>query len=265
MDWQRVIWGRFSWGRLLRLPLIVYGGLLLVAVFLSDLLIFPYRGCSYTETLRGLEILEGHEGERLAITYQKAPQERYLALYFHGNAEDLGDVIAVTYELLQRGISVLAMDYPGYGLSTGAPTEESCISNAQRLYEHALSLGYTPDQLLIWGRSIGSGVGMGLADRVACRAVILDSPFKSAFTVRTQIPIVPFDKFPNLARVQQLQTPLFILHGSKDRTIPPAHSARLYEAHPGPKARYVIDGASHNDLWSFDLTAEWQALFEFIK
>lgn len=264
MSMRKWVVGEFSWVRLIRFPIIVYVILVNVGLFFSDKLIFPSPSSSYSPDLKGLEFIENADGQRIATVFQKAPSEKYVALYFHGNAEDLGQVSENTYDLLRKGISVLAMDYPGYGLSEGKPTEESCQKAAEALYEKALQMGYKQEQILFWGRSLGGGVAMGLSETKPCHSVILESPFATAFTVKTVVPIVPFDKFHNLSRVKKLQTPLFLIHGAEDRIIHPRHSEKLYLAHTGKKERHLIPEAGHNDLWYHDTVPAMNALEAFL-
>lgn len=265
MNWQQLVIGKFSWWRLIRLPVIIYVVLLVMGGCFSYLLIFPYRGCSYDESLRGLRFLPQEDGERLAMTFHQAPNEKYLALYLHGNASDLGTIYPITYEQLRHGVSVLAIDYPDYGLSGGKPTEASTIDAAEMAYQEALKMGYRPEQILIWGRSIGSGVAMGLAERVPARAVVLDCPFASAFTVRTHVRLLPFDRFDSEARARTLDKPLFIIHAEHDEIIHPNHSKKLIAAHQGQHERHVIPDATHNTVWEQNLEEVWESLFAFLE
>lgn len=245
---------------------ILYTVFLVFAAFFSYRLIFPYRASSYDESLSGLKMLTTESGQNIATRYFKAPQERYLALYFHGNGEDIGHLFELSLELRKNSISLLAIDYPDYGLSDGKPTEESCRESALVAYEEALNRGYSAENILIWGRSIGTGIAVDLAGLKESRALILDSPFKSAFTVATKVPILPFDRFKNLKKIRSIQTPLFIFHGEKDELIDPSHSAQLFEAsNSGIKKRIIIPGAGHNMSWSQNTDLLFSELNAFLK
>lgn len=263
--WKKLILGEFSWWRVVRLPLIIYILLLLIGGVFPYKLIFPYQESSYDESLKSLHFIEDEGDHRIAYTYHKASQEKYLVLFFHGNAEDIGHLFSIQYELMRRGLSVMAIDYPGYGLSEGKPTEKSCHKFAQALYQEATQRGYTPEQILLWGRSVGSGVATSLATEAPHHALILESPFASAFTVKTQVPVLPFDKFNNLNRIKTLESPLFIIHGEEDKLISPRHSEILFHAHSGKKERHLVKGAGHNDLWLQDLEPVLEKLLSFIQ
>ncbi len=180
MDWIKTITGKALLWSVIIVPTIAYIVLLIFGWFFSYSLIFSYRGCSYDETLNGLSFLKNSKGEEIAYTYSKAPIKKYLVLYFHGNGEDIGHISGIERELLNRGASVMAMDYPDYGLSEGKPTEKTCYEASSLLYTEALKKGCKPEQIIIWGRSIGSGIATDLASKRECRALVLDSPFATA-------------------------------------------------------------------------------------
>jgi hypothetical protein len=265
MDWRKFVFGNLNWRRMVWSVLLLYLFFVFLGVFVSERMMFPYRGCSYDAGLPGLEMLETPDGVTLATRFLKSANEKYLALYFHGNYEDLGHLDAIAERLHAEGFSVLAMDYRGYGLSGGGrPTERRCYQDALTLYEEALNRGYAPGKIVAWGRSIGSGPAVHLAYRREVRGLVLEAPFTSAFRVACRIPFLPFDRFPNLRKVADLEVPMFILHGSRDRVVPAWHSARLEQRHPGKRERFVLEGGTHNDIWSFPLDREFQALKDLL-
>jgi len=253
-NWRWILIGEFTWKRALRSILFIYGFLLVVGLFFSERLIFPYNQSSYTEKMPGLALIEASDGTQIATRFWKARREKFLLLYFHGNAEDLGHLDFIAEKLERRGFSVLAIDYRGYGLSAGTATEQSCYDDAQLLYDTAINMGYTSENIIIWGRSVGSGPAVDLALHKDAHALVLDSPFSSAFRVMTKIPIVPFDRFNNLSKIDKIDEPLFIIHGDSDRVISSWHSEHLFRKHAGKKERYLVPNAGHNDLWSHDLS-----------
>jgi len=265
IPWRKLLIGEFSWKRIFRSLAVIYGILFVGACTLSEKLIFPYRGSSYGEHLPGLQLLRSGDGQEIATRYLKAPNEEYVVLHFHGNYEDLGQLDPMFMEFRARRWSVLALDYRGYGLSKGSPKEATCYLDGERLYQRAIELGYDPGQIIIWGRSVGGGLAVELALRRKAHALVLESPFATAFTVATKVPVVPFDRFDNLGKIGSVDEPLFILHGSEDRLISPRHSRKLHDAHPGPKERHLIADAGHNDLWDRSLDVELTALSDFLS
>ncbi|MEQ9550896.1 MAG: alpha/beta hydrolase [Coleofasciculus sp. G3-WIS-01] len=110
-------------------------------------------------------------------------------------------------------------------------------------------LGVPPEQIIAYGRSVGGGSAVDLAARHPLAGLILESSFTSAFRVVLPIPILPFDKFPNLDKITQVNCPVLVIHGTADGTIPLSHGKRLFAAAPEPKRSFWVEGASHNDLF----------------
>lgn len=215
----------------------------------ADRLIFPYSKCSYEPALTGLRFMESNDNLQIATRFWPAKNERGLILYFHGNGEDLGHLDSKAATFTQHNFSVLSMDYRGYGLSEGTPSEQHCYDDAQLLYEAAQKMGYSSEKIIIWGRSVGSGPATELALQQKAKTLVLESPFSSTFRVVTKVAILPFDRFDNLSKIDQIDEPLFILHGDADKVIPSWHSESLFEKHTGKKERHLIPQAGHNNLW----------------
>jgi len=265
MSIQKTILGRFSWKRLVTSLVLIYVIMNVFVHFVSDGMMFPYNQTSYDKNLINLKFIKTNGGLNIATKYWKAENEKYLIIYFHGNYLDLGHLDESAKNFNDQGYSVLAMDYRGYGLSQGTATENNAYNDSQMLYDEALDLGYKEDQLLILGRSIGTGVATELALNNKSKALILVSPFTSAYRVMTNIALTPFDKFNNLSKMSDMQTPLFILHGSDDKIIKPWHSEKLYNQHRGAKKRHLITGVDHNNIWAHDLAKMMNEFELFVK
>ena len=235
------------------LLIIGYLTLSAMALLFAEQMIFPYRDSSYGPPLSGLTILHAKVGTPVAARYWEAPSARHLVLLFHGNYEDVGQLDHIASHIIHLGYSVLSMDYRGYGLSGGTPTEKNCYSDARLILGHARILGFDDTSIILWGRSVGSGPATQLALEIKARALVLESPFTTAFRTFTHIPLLPFDKFNNLAKIGKIRSPLFILHGTNDTVIPSWHSLKLLDRHRHTKLLHLVDGAGHNDLWAKDL------------
>jgi fermentation-respiration switch protein FrsA (DUF1100 family) len=223
-----------------------------IAMLFSDRIIFPYTGSSYGMSLSGLVVQPAEDGTPVASRYWEAPSPSHLVVLFHGNYEDLGQLDHIAMQIMSVGYSVLSMDYRGYGLSGGRPSEKRCYSDARLMIRRAQSLGFDESRIILWGRSVGSGPATQLALEINARALVLESPFVTAFRTITRIPLLPFDKFNNLAKMDKVRCPLFILHGTNDMIIPSWHSSKLFDRHRHEKILHLVDGAGHNDLWTKD-------------
>jgi len=176
-------------------------------------------------------------------------------LYFHGNAGNLswrGNSIGILRE--QLGESVLIIDYPGYGKSSGRPSEAGCYAAADAAYDWLTTTqGIAGEQILLYGASLGGGVAVDLASRKPHRALILIKTFTSAPDVgQSTLPYLPIrwvmrNRFDSLSKIERCKQPIFIAHGDADRLVPFSLGERLYQAAPGQKKFFLLPGADHND------------------
>ncbi|MFK8011666.1 MAG: alpha/beta hydrolase [Marinicellaceae bacterium] len=220
---------------------------------MSDKLMFPYDQTTYNENLEGLKLLQSDDGVTLATRFWQSKNESSLILYFHGNYLDIGLLSDMAEKFNNHGFSVMALDYRGYGLSGGKATEQNVYKDAQLLFDNALSLGYKENQIIIVGRSIGTGAATELAVNNKSQALVLISPFVSVYRVITKLSLLPFDKFKNLSKISKISEPLFIIHGDEDTVIPAWHSELIYNKYAGKKYRFLIKGAGHNDVFNTDM------------
>ena len=253
MGIKKIVMGSFSWRRLFTSTILIYVIVNVWIHFISDGLMFPYNQTSYDDKLPGLDYIDADDGTKIATRYWQSNNEKNLILYFHGNYLDMGYLDDFAENLNDYGYSVLAMDYRGYGLSQGTVTEKNAYQDSQLLYDLSIKMGYSAQQVLIVGRSIGTGIATELALKNNSKALILISPFVSAYRVLTKVTLLPFDKFTNLEKISQITQPLFIIHGSEDSIIQPWHSELIFENHKGPKKRYLVEGAGHNDILDYGM------------
>lgn len=255
----------FSWKHLIVILSVLYMLIILFTLIFSDKIIFPYHQSSYDQNTSGLSLVPTQDNELLATRFWLADKEEYLVLYFHGNYEDLGHLDYIAGELGKVGLSMLSMDYRGYGMSTGKVSEETHYKDAALLYNLAIKMGHTAEKIIILGRSVGSGMAVNLAYDKKSVALVLVSPFISAFRVVTRIPLIPFDKYNNLDKIADIQQPLFVIHGASDNVIGSWHGKKLFDAHVGRKQLRIIPQAGHNDLWSYDVDSVLKQIVTFIK
>jgi alpha-beta hydrolase superfamily lysophospholipase len=249
MSWKIFLIGTLNWKRLFRSLLLIYIIIIIFAYFYAEKLIFPYHQSSYDNNRPGLDFLKSEDGIKIATRFWKADNEKFIIIYFHGNYMDTGHLDDIAEKLNSHMYSVLAMDYRGYGLSQGEVNEANSYTDAQMVYEHVLTLGYNPENIIILGRSVGSGIATELAVNNKAKTLVLISPFTSTYRVMTKYPILLFDKFNNLAKIKKINKPLFIIHGENDQIIPKWHSEKLIKKHQGKQQRILVKGAGHNDIW----------------
>jgi abhydrolase domain-containing protein 17 len=252
---------------LLLLVLGVWALLAVVAWLLADRLIFLPPRASYSEHDLPIEFVTTADDARLATLHLPAPPDAFTILFSHGNAEDLGQLRPFLAWLHGAGFGVLAWDYRGYGASTGGPPGAAAVErDIATLHRHAVErLGIPPERLLVHGRSVGTGPALALAGATPVAGVIIESGFTSAFRVVTRVSILPFDRFPNLRRVRAVQAPVLVIHGTRDEVIPFRHGQLLFDAAPGEKQMFAVEGAGHNDLVIVAGERYLEALREFAE
>jgi len=255
MHWRKWLIGTWSWTRPLKTLAFVYGCLFIVAVFFAEKLIFMPPPPSYEDDSQILKF-KSTTGDSIAAMLRPAKEGFPTLLYTHGNGEDLGDGIHLMDAWTDQGFGVLAYDFPGYGRSSGTPTEATCEAAIEAAWSYLVSTrGISPQKIIIIGRSVGSGPSVWLAERKNPAGVVLISPFTSAFAVRIPLPIFPRDRFPNLKRIPRVKAPLLVIHGEMDTLISPSHGKKLVAAAGSADKHFMgIPNAGHNDL--FDVGGE---------
>jgi len=196
------------------------------------------------------------DGERInGLFFPRASHE--VILYFHGNAGDLSQWQFVSEDFTALGFNFFIIDYRGYGKSTGDISEKGFYEDAQAAYNYLLGKGFRPEHIIIYGRSIGSGVAVELASKKKSKGLVLESPFSSFARLANEK--FPFFfpslylrfRFDNLGKINDVRCPVIFLHGSDDTLIPPTHSRLLFDRFKGTKKMILVDKGAHNDLHAF--------------
>jgi len=172
-----------------------------------------------------------------------------LLLFTHGNGE-LIDYWGTTFEEpRRRGLSVLLVEYPGYGRSGGAPSQRSVTAAVLAAFDWARQQpSVDATRIIAYGRSVGGGAATALAGARPVAAMILESTFTSVpvFARRFGAPgFLVRDRFDNLAAVRRFTRPLLILHGEHDEIIPVAQGRALHAAQPA--SEFYLLPCGHND------------------
>ena len=264
---------------ILRIFLGVLAGLILITVFLyfyQDKMIFYPQPVSET---RLSEIRKFHKNaEEVSITapdgtilrgwlVKSSSSPSPLIIYFGGNAEEVSSMIGETYRL--KDWSLALMNYRGYGQSGGKPGEKKLFSDSITIYDHfALKDGINPEKIVIWGRSLGTGVALQLASEKKTRGLILTSPYDSLLNVAKRIyPFLPVSlimkhRFDSMKIAGKLSVPALMLVAEKDTTVYPSHSRILFEKWNGKKNLFIIPGEDHNSISGNELY--WKHIAEFL-
>ncbi|HEY8248046.1 MAG TPA: alpha/beta hydrolase [Hyphomicrobium sp.] len=206
------------------------------------------------------------DGERLVSWFAPASPGRPTILYFHGNAGNLASRSERVRRFLARGWGVLFMSYRGYSGSSGSPSERANVADAKRAYEMLRREGVPPEDIIVYGESLGSGVAVQVAAEKGIAGLVLDAPYTSIVDVAAvsypYLPVRPFilDRYETMRYLPKVTAPLLVMHGEEDGVIPVAMGKAVYAAANAPKEIVTFPHAGHSDhhlYGSYDELFRW--------
>ncbi len=200
--------------------------------------------------------LKTRDGEMLVAWYKASTGGKPVIMFFHGNGGSIADRPGRLQHYTQAGFGVLFVSYRGYGGSTGSPTEEGLIADAHAAYDWLIDKGLTPDNIVLVGESLGSGVALQLASGRAVAAIALAAPYSSITDVAAGaywwLPVryLLKDQFESIDVIGKINVPLLITHGTADTIVPYGLGRRLFEAANHPKQFRAVEGAGHEAIFA---------------
>jgi uncharacterized protein len=176
-------------------------------------------------------------------------------LVLNGNAGNRAARAPLAAELSRAGLSVLLLDYRGYGGNPGSPSERGLLADARAARAYLATRGdVDPARLVYFGESLGAAVAVQLAAERPPMALVLRSPFTSLADVgRVHYPFLPVrlllkDRYASIEQVGRLRCPVLVVAGERDGIVPWEQSRRLAAAIPERKRFVLVPGADHNSL-----------------
>ncbi|HQV51437.1 MAG: alpha/beta hydrolase [Flavobacteriales bacterium] len=213
------------------------------------------------------------DGSKLHGLYFTTGSPKGVVLYFHGNTGNLHQWGKVAPRFTKLGYDVLMPDYRDYGLSEGKLGAPELQSDAMKWYDF-LSQQWKEEDIVIYGRSLGSGMATPVAAERRPRMLVLETPFANLYDVaRYYLRILPYRlllryPFRNDKAMLRVQCPVYIFHGKRD-TVVPYHSAlKLYSLVPTTVERemFTFEKGHHSDLAGFKrFNAQLRRIMEFPK
>jgi fermentation-respiration switch protein FrsA (DUF1100 family) len=201
----------------------------------------------------------------IGARFHMAEKSNANILFFHGNGEIVADYDALGPVYNQMGANFLAVDYRGYGRSTGQPTVTAMMRDCHLILEFVqnwLKLNHFAGPIILMGRSLGSASVLELAAASGDSAdgLIVESGFAYAAPLLRLLGIdleaLGFKEesgFGNIEKIKLYDKPTLIIHAEFDHIIPFSDGEALYDASPSPdKAFLKIPGANHNDIFMRD-------------
>jgi len=175
-------------------------------------------------------------------------------IYSHGNATDIGAMSYIQAILAKNlKVNIVMYDYSGYGESGGMPLENNTYSDIETVYDYVMSYiaDRKPDNIVVYGQSVGSGPSCYIANKRPVGGLILHSPFTSGMRVLTPSrALACLDIYPNIDRIKRVKCPVFIIHGVQDEEVDIGHGHSLYEAVDPVFRRdpWWVPDRGHNDI-----------------
>lgn len=216
--------------------------------------------------------LDAADGNRIHALHWPAPQGRPTLLFLHGNAQTVFDWALVRQDLAPLDCGLLLPDYPGYGKSTGRPSEASLYAAGHAAMSWLAARGVPPSRTILFGKSLGGGVAGEIARDAPVLGVVLESTFRSIPSVaRRLIPVIPVgglfrgELYDTASKIASIPSPILIIHGTADGLIPIDEGRALYDLAREPKRLWQVPGAGHNDVaWRAGPAAYGRVLREWV-
>jgi uncharacterized protein len=243
--------------------LVIYVLIGLLIYFFQEKILFQPKVLSFdhryqiSEPYREIN-LPVNEGKNLAIVQFMStdPICKGVVLYFHGNKKNIERYAGFAPLFTRRGFEVWMMDYPGFGKSTGKRSESIMYADAHELYKMARAR-FSEDSIIVYGKSMGTGVAAQLASLKNCRRLILETPYYDCPSALNQyVPIYPMNwlikyQFPTHQYLRDIAAPVTIIQGSEDGVIKHSNAKRLIKSLKQTDEFVSIPGGSHNNLYDF--------------
>ena len=201
--------------------------------------------------------------KKISIIQFKVPDtlSRGVVLYFHGNMQNINRYAGFASDITRNNYEVWMIDYPGFGKSTGKRSEKIIYEDALQLYQMARAR-YSPDSIILYGRSIGAGVASQLASVRDCKTLILEAPYYSLGALARQYffiyPVAAMSEytFPVYRYFEKISIPIYIFHGTDDEVIPYKNALRLMDLKKNNVELITIKKGKHNNLRYFPVFLE---------
>lgn len=226
-------------------------------IFQSHFIYYPERVLSADPGSIGLQFesvsFETRDGVKLSGWYIPAESARGVILFYHGNAGNISHRLDSIEIFHQLGLDVFIFDYRGYGQSQGKPTEQGTYKDAEAAWRYLIEeRQVSPNEVIVFGRSLGASIAAWLAQSHTPRALILESTFTSLPDIAARLyPYLPVRlllrfEYNTAEYLGRVNSPVLIVHSRDDEIMPFSHGRRLFEMANEPKEFLEITG-THNE------------------
>ncbi len=196
--------------------------------------------------------LKTGDGVKINCWFVPAANARYTLIFFHGNAGNVGHRVEKLKTLHGLGVNILAVEYRSYGRSDGRPSEKGLYLDAFTAYQYLVDIRkIPPEQIIIYGESLGGAVAIDLASRVKAAGLITEGTFSNEVDMaRTIFPGMPAfilsSKYDSLSKIKKVSVPKLFIHSTNDELVPFELGCKLYSAAGEPKRQAKLRGGHNN-------------------
>lgn len=252
-----------GWLYILLVVLAIYAVISVLVYYLQDFFLFkaeklPADFEFFYENQETEEYtIETRDGATLNGLHFKIDNPKGVVLYLKGNSKSIKGWGKFAVDFTRNGYDVVMLDYRGFGKSTGRRTQKALKRDIQVVYNKLREL--VPEKyIIVYGRSLGSGLATKLASVNSPRMLILDAPYYSLTKVAGRYaPFMPLSwlmkyPLPTYKWLKYVQCPIHIIHGTDDKLIPYKTSVKLSKIKPKITKLYTIIGGGHKNLNNFE-------------
>lgn len=213
---------------------------------------------------------QSKDGTNLTGWWLTPATQKHTVLFLHGNAGSIADTIETAKILLELDCAVMVIDYRGFGLSGGSPSEQGLYEDVESAVTFiADRKGISNQDLIIFGRSLGAALAINISVSNRFKSLILDSPFYSLKRVaQFHYPLFPISlilkmDFDNFLKASNIRIPSLVFHSINDETIPYSHGNAVFTALGSTDKKFVPIKGTHGDgyLTSLDIYKKEIELF----
>jgi len=220
--------------------------------------------------LQGIEVVSIPTGDNkvLHAWYAPSSQGKPTIIYYRGNTGSFTREHERFSQFMADGYGFLSLDYRGFPGSPGVLNQTNILQDALAAFDWVAA---RDQNILLWGRSLGSGVATYVASQRDALALALETPYTATVDVALErypfllVDMVMEDKFPSREWIKKVEEPLFVGHGTNDQVISVGNGERLFAMAPNAQTLWIYEGGNHDSLWADGIWAQVKPFYETVS
>ena len=216
-------------------------------------------------------IINTQDNVKITSLFIPSNKSSKLLIYFHGNGGNIYSRLPSLLHINKFNINVLGVSYRGYGKSAGQPSEEGIYLDGKAALQYAIKeLGFSENNIIIFGRSLGTTVAINIAQNKNIAGVILVTPLTSGKEEAKAVGLgfassLAGNSFNNISKIENIVSPLLVIHGTNDKVVPFSMGKSIYNRAKVKKEFVKIEGGNHNNLHDDFGQKYWPPIIQFTK